>query len=98
MRKQFPPDELARDGRFNRMTTIERFSDPRNELDDRKLDRNAEDVADRARRQMHGIFVGEIQALEGAGRTGNESSSPDEIPYASQLILDGPGGAGRGHV
>ena len=37
--------------------------------EDRKLFVESEDVPDRARRQMHGIFVGEIQALEGAGRT-----------------------------
>src|SRR5437868_9820826 len=87
MRKQFPPDSLARDSRFVRQTTIERFSDPRNEADDRKLDRSAEDVADRARRQMHGIFVGEIQALEGAGRTAYDYSSPDEVPYALKLDM-----------
>jgi uncharacterized ferritin-like protein (DUF455 family) len=87
MRKQFPPDALARDSRFIRMTTLERFSDPRNEADDRKLDRNVEDVADRARRQMHGIFVGEIQALEGAGRTAYDYSSPDEVPYELKLDM-----------
>src|SRR5256885_16258418 len=87
MRKQFPPDALARDGRFIRMTTMERFSDPRLETDDRKLDRQAEDVADRARRQMHGIFVGEIQALEGAGRTAYDYESPAEVPYELKLDM-----------
>src|SRR5256885_6960270 len=44
VKKQFPPDSLARDIRFIRMTTLERFSYPRNDSDYRKLDRNSEDV------------------------------------------------------
>jgi len=36
---------------------------------------------------MHGIFVGEIQALEGAGRTAYDYSSPDEVPYALKLDM-----------
>lgn len=47
----------------------ERLGDLRADDDDRRMDPRVEDVADRARRQMHGIFGGEIQALEGAGRT-----------------------------
>ena len=46
----------------------------------------ADDVADRARRQMHGIFVGEIQALEGAGRTAYDYDL-DEIPFALKLDM-----------
>ena len=66
VRRQIPPDSLARDDRFFRITTAERFDDPRPGLgEDRKLFVESEDVPDRARRQMHGIFVGEIQALEG---------------------------------
>ena len=85
MRTQVPPESLARDGRFNRITTARRFSDPR-EGDDRRMDPDVEDVADRARRQMHGIFVGEIQALEGAGRTAFDY--PDgEIPFALKLDM-----------
>jgi uncharacterized ferritin-like protein (DUF455 family) len=86
VQKQIAPDSLARDGRFNRITTAERFNDPRPLGQDRRLERQAQDVADRARRQMHGIFVGEIQALEGAGRTAFDFESPAEIPF--QLKLD----------
>ena len=86
MQKQIAPDSLARDGRFNRITTAERFNDPRPVGQDRRLERGAEDVADRARRQMHGIFVGEVQALEGAGRTAFDFESPSEVPF--QLKLD----------
>ncbi len=70
MRTQLPPESLARDDRFQRQTTADRFADMRPGVGmDRRMDLTASDVSDRARRQMHGIFVGEIQALEGAGRT-----------------------------
>ena len=87
MRRLIPPDSLARDERFNRITTAERFNDPRPGFgDDRKLFVESEDVPDRARRQMHGIFVGEIQALEGAGRTAYDYDL-DEIPFALKLDM-----------
>ncbi|HMK13376.1 MAG TPA: hypothetical protein VK461_17430, partial [Acidimicrobiales bacterium] len=87
MRKQIPPDSLARDDRFNRITTAERFSDPRAGFgDDRKLFVESEEVPDRARRQMHGIFVGEIQALEGAGRTCFDFTL-DQAPFALKLDM-----------
>ena len=41
---------------------------------------------DRARRQMHGIFVGEIQALEGAGRTAFDYTT-DETPLQMKLDM-----------
>src|SRR5947209_20386287 len=86
MRKHLPPDALARDGRFHRITLEERFGDPRPQGPERTFARDEEDVPDRARRQMHGIFVGEIQALEGAGRTAYDFDTPSEVPY--QLKLD----------
>jgi uncharacterized ferritin-like protein (DUF455 family) len=87
VRKLIPPDSLARDDRFYRITTAERFNDPRPGVgDDRKLFVESEDVPDRARRQMHGIFVGEIQALEGAGRTAYDYDL-DEIPFALKLDM-----------
>jgi uncharacterized ferritin-like protein (DUF455 family) len=86
VKRNIAPSELARDGRFHRISTVERFSDPRNVGDDRKMDPGFIDVADRARRQMHGIFVGEIQALEGAGRTAWDYDSPQQVPL--QLKLD----------
>ena len=88
MQKQLAPDQLARDDRFVRVSLEERFRDPRNgNGDERKLDRKAEDVPDRARQQMHGIFVGEIQALEGAGRTCFDYESPREVPLELKLDM-----------
>jgi len=87
MRTQIPPASLARDTRFHRITTEERFSDERpGQGEERRLDREAIDVGDRARRQMHGIFVGEIQALEGAGRTAFDYDT-DVVPFAMKLDM-----------
>src|SRR3954462_3414652 len=89
MRKQIPPEALARDARFNRVTLADRFEDVRMVAargEEQNLIIDAQDVADRARRRMHGIFVGEIQALEGAGRTAFDFESPGEVPF--QLKLD----------
>src|SRR5882757_68025 len=87
MRTQISPASLARDARFHRITTEERFSDERpGQGEDRRLDRQATDVGDRARRQMHGIFVGEIQALEGAGRTAFDYDT-DVVPFAMKLDM-----------
>ena len=87
MRTQLPPTALQRDSRFNRITTEERFADQRpNDLgQDRRMDPQSAESGDRARRQMHGIFVGEIQALEGAGRTAFDYTMA-ETPL--QLKLD----------
>jgi uncharacterized ferritin-like protein (DUF455 family) len=48
------------------------------------------DSADAARALMHGIFVGEIQALEGAGRTCwdfETGDGRDEAPFALKLDM-----------
>jgi len=50
------------------------------------MDPTSHDVASRARRQMHGIFVGEIQAMEGAGRTAFDYSTA-ETPFALKLDM-----------
>jgi uncharacterized ferritin-like protein (DUF455 family) len=88
MRKQLPPDALQRDSRFHRITTEERFADERpNDLgQDRRVDPESSESSDRARRQMHGIFVGEIQALEGAGRTAFDYTTT-ETPFAMKLDM-----------
>ena len=88
MRTQIPPEALARDERFNRITTADRFADqrPNGAGDDRRMDPASAECADRARRQMHGIFVGEIQALEGAGRTAFDYTT-DETPFAMKLDM-----------
>jgi uncharacterized ferritin-like protein (DUF455 family) len=87
MKRNIAPESLARDGRFHRITTVERFSDPRPIGDERRMDKTAIDVPDRARRQMHGIFVGEIQALEGAGRTAWDYDSPTQVPLELKLDM-----------
>ena len=96
MKKMFPAEELARDGRFIRVANEERFNDPRGQLglgaSDKKTGRNPQrltpdrpEAPDAARALMHGIFVGEIQALEGAGRTCYDFDD-DTAPF--QLKLD----------
>jgi len=76
MRKFFPVEELARDSRFSQVTMAERMKDPRSALGkdgpttkSNRLVPSRPDASTAARALMHGIFVGEIQALEGAGRT-----------------------------
>ncbi|MGD9703342.1 MAG: DUF455 family protein [Acidimicrobiia bacterium] len=88
MRTQLSPSALARDSRFHRITTAERFADerPKDADQDRRIDPESTEVTDRARRQMHGIFVGEIQALEGAGRTAFDYTT-DEIPFPMKLDM-----------
>ena len=69
MRKIFPADELARDPRFVRQENTDRFADPRGarvaggSTAATKLTPDLANGPDRARALMHGIFVGEIQAL-----------------------------------
>lgn len=88
MRTQLPPSSLARDERFHRITTAERFADQRpNDVgEDRRMNPESEHSPDHARRQMHGIFVGEIQALEGAGRTAFDYTTA-ETPFAMKLDM-----------
>jgi uncharacterized ferritin-like protein (DUF455 family) len=90
MRRQIAPSQLARDARFQRIETVERFNEPRQTGEERKMDADAPDVGERARRQMHGIFVGEIQALEGAGRTCfdyDTGTEDGEVPFALKLDM-----------
>jgi len=88
MRTQLPPAALARDARFHRISTVERYTDDRpNDVgEDRRMAVETDGVSDRARRQMHGIFVGEIQALEGAGRTAFDYTTA-ETPFALKLDM-----------
>ncbi|HEX9260596.1 MAG TPA: DUF455 family protein [Acidimicrobiales bacterium] len=100
MRSRFPVDELARDERFHTITMRDRMADPRSRNAglgsgrSNRLTPDRRDAPDAARALMHGIFVGEIQALEGAGRTcfdfpthtgGPESA--DSIPFALKLDM-----------
>jgi uncharacterized ferritin-like protein (DUF455 family) len=77
MRKILPAEELARDGRFFSQNFQDRMNDPRpggqqmtgNYERAGKMGPYDRGAPERSRSLMHGIFVGEIQALEGAGRT-----------------------------
>jgi uncharacterized ferritin-like protein (DUF455 family) len=87
MQTKIKADSLARDERFERRSAEERIGDLRSYNDEmRRMDVNATDVEERARRQMHGIFVGEIQALEGAGRTAFDFST-EEVPFELKLDM-----------
>ena len=80
MKKFLPVTELARDDRFTWISEGDRFKDPRNGRagnEERstgnvqrapKMTRTSKDAPDRSRSLMHGIFMGEVQALEAAGR------------------------------
>jgi uncharacterized ferritin-like protein (DUF455 family) len=99
MKKMLPVEELARDERFVRINIFDQVSDPRstqNRTGDQstrgpqKLTPARADAADGTRSLMHGIFMGEIQALEGAGRTCwdfDTGAGRDEAPFALKLDM-----------
>jgi uncharacterized ferritin-like protein (DUF455 family) len=96
MRKTLPVEDLARDERFVRVPLVERFNDARSasggntgRLQNRMTPERPEAV-DGARGLMHGIFVGEIQALEGAGRTCwdfETGKGREEAPFELKLDM-----------
>ncbi len=97
MKKMLPPEELARDERFVRVQLTDRMADGRSMVKAReatgrkaKLTPDREDAPDAARALMHGIFMGEIQALEGAGRTCWDfemGDGPDQAPFELKLDM-----------
>jgi len=102
MRQFFPVEELARDERFHTISNRERMGDPRTVFQtgeqsrrSNRLTPSRKDASDAARNLMHGIFVGEIQALEGAGRTchdfdtatGGKEPRPDAVPFALKMDM-----------
>ena len=98
MKKLLSPDELARDDRFERADMMDRIADPRNATpQDAKAQRRTgrltpdrPDAPDAARALMHGIFVGEIQALEGAGRTCYDfevGKEDEDVPFELKLDM-----------
>jgi uncharacterized ferritin-like protein (DUF455 family) len=96
MRKFFPVEELARDSRFNQINMRQAQADPRSGLvgdhagkrpKTNRLTPDRADASDAARSLMHGIFVGEIQALEGAGRTCHDFETGTEAPFALKLDM-----------
>src|SRR2546421_8421419 len=93
MKKMLSVDDLARDSRFERTRIEDTIFDPRQLAGDGRSGNQFRpddpDSPDAARALMHAIFVGEIQALEGAGRTCYDfdtGDGRDEAPF--QLKLD----------
>lgn len=94
MKRMLSVDELARDDRFHRISIEETVFDPRRSRSAagrrNALSPGEKDSPDAARALMHGVFVGEIQALEGAGRTCYDfdtGTGADDIPFAMKLDM-----------
>jgi uncharacterized ferritin-like protein (DUF455 family) len=95
MKRILPVDELARDERFERIKIEDVIFDPRNAATRQSGSRNGfsqddADAPDAVRQLMHSIFVGEIQALEGAGRTCfdfDTGAGREETPFALKLDM-----------
>src|SRR3954467_13635928 len=94
MKRMLPVDELARDERFERIKIEDVIFDPRSSTSrDRRQSGfriENEEAPDGARGLMHGIFVGEIHALEGAGRTCWDFPTGDgreDAPFALKLDM-----------
>lgn len=102
MRQFFPVDDLARDDRFVQTNMAKRLADTRSAVDvkqsksksrssSNRLTPERHDASDAARSLMHGIMVGEIQALEGAGRTAHDfeagDGTGDTIPFELKLDM-----------
>jgi uncharacterized ferritin-like protein (DUF455 family) len=88
-----PVEELARDERFHRTRIEDALFDPRNaspKARENGLQPDHPVAPDNARALMHAIFVGEIQALEGAGRTCWDfptGDGRDEAPFLLKLDM-----------
>jgi uncharacterized ferritin-like protein (DUF455 family) len=95
VKHSLPVEELARDSRFAKIKIEDLVFDPRNVTRAEDKTRNSfspktYEAPDAARGLMHGIFVGEIQALEGAGRTCWDFETGDgreQAPFALKLDM-----------
>ena len=94
MKKMLSVADLARDSRFERIRIEDAVFDPRNlvnvERAGNQFRPSDPESPDAARALMHGIFVGEIQALEGAGRTCYDfevGEGEGEVPFALKLDM-----------
>jgi uncharacterized ferritin-like protein (DUF455 family) len=93
MKRMLSVDDLARDIRFERIRIEDTVFDPRvATMTERRNSFKPSDVdsPDAARALMHAIFVGEIQALEGAGRTCfdyDTGAGRDEVPFQMKLDM-----------
>src|SRR4026208_2645987 len=103
MKRMLPVTELARDDRFARMAIEDAVFDPRNlspTAQRNTLAPTYENSTYNARGLMHGIFVGEIQALEGAGRTCfdfDPGEAREEAPPGLKLHTGRPAGEEASH-
>ncbi len=89
MRDLYPAEDLARDGRFTRVEINDFIAEGRIPPDGArgKLKVHDDNSVSRAQVMMHGIFMGEVQALEGAGRTAWDFRDDDETPYELRLDM-----------
>jgi uncharacterized ferritin-like protein (DUF455 family) len=94
VKNSLPVEELARDQRFQRIKIEDVVFDPRNANRARQsrtgFRPDNPDAPDGARQLMHSIFVGEIQALEVAGRTCWDfptGKGVDEAPFELKLDM-----------
>jgi uncharacterized ferritin-like protein (DUF455 family) len=95
MKRLLAVEDLARDERFVRVKIEDVALDARRLNTRRNGFRTEErDSPDAARRLMHGIFTGEIQALEGAGRTcydfevgPGKGADSNEVPFEMKLDM-----------
>jgi uncharacterized ferritin-like protein (DUF455 family) len=93
MKRMLSVDDLSRDERFERIRIEEVVFDPRRSSAGRQgaaFRPDDADSPDAARGLMHGIFVGEIQALEGAGRTCYDfdtGNGREDVPFALKLDM-----------
>ena len=91
MKRMLSVDDLARDERFERIRIEELVFDSRRANDRRNaFAPNSLESPDASRQLMHSIFVGEIQALEGAGRTCYDfdtGTGPHEVPFEMKLDM-----------
>lgn len=92
MKKFLPVEELARDERFVRVPIEERFMDKRKMPEDirkqgTRFEAQSQQGPENARGLMHGIMMGEVQALEGAGRTAFDFADDEDTPYELRLDM-----------
>jgi len=91
MKRMLTVDDLARDQRFERIRIEDVVFDPRRPTELRNgFAPKEEESPDAARGLMHAIFVGEIQALEGAGRTCYDfdtGAGYDQAPFELKLDM-----------
>ena len=93
MKRMLTVDDLARDDRFTRIRIEDAIFDPRNANVTKRENAfraHDPDSPDAARQLMHGIFVGEIQALEGAGRTCYDfevGKGAEDVPFELKLDM-----------